>query len=89
VLANLEYIVPLPFEFRRAGFFDVGNVYGFGTKFDLTDLRYAIGGRYPLALAFGPIRSTTASTSTGGLKGRGDFGAVQFLGRLAVLRRSG
>ena len=29
VLGNAEYIVPLPFNFRVAAFFDVGNVYGF------------------------------------------------------------
>src|SRR5207247_8676725 len=35
VLGKAEYIIPLPFGPGPAGFFDVGNVYGFGTKFDL------------------------------------------------------
>jgi outer membrane protein insertion porin family len=56
VLGNVEYIVPLPFNVRAALFFDVGNVYGFGTKFDLTDLRTAVGGGLRWLSPFGPIR---------------------------------
>jgi outer membrane protein insertion porin family len=56
VLGNVEYIVPLPFNIRAAVFFDVGNVYGFKTKFDLTDLRTAIGGGLRWLSPFGPIR---------------------------------
>lgn len=56
VLGNVEYIVPLPFNIRAALFFDIGNVYGFGTKFDLTDLRMAIGGGLRWLSPFGPIR---------------------------------
>jgi outer membrane protein insertion porin family len=56
VLANIEYIVPLPFNIRAAAFFDVGNVYGYGTKFDLTDLRMAVGGGLRWLSPFGPIR---------------------------------
>ena len=56
VLGNVEYIVPLPFNVRAAVFFDVGNVYGFGTKFDLTDLRTAVGGGLRWLSPFGPIR---------------------------------
>jgi outer membrane protein insertion porin family len=56
VLGNIEYIIPLPFNVRAALFFDVGNVYGFGTKFDLTDLRMAIGGGLRWLSPFGPIR---------------------------------
>jgi outer membrane protein insertion porin family len=56
VLGNVEYIVPLPFNIRAALFFDVGNVYGFDTKFDLTDLRMAIGGGLRWLSPFGPIR---------------------------------
>ena len=44
VLGNVEYLIPLPFDVRLAAFFDIGNVYGFKTKFDLTDLRKAAGG---------------------------------------------
>jgi outer membrane protein insertion porin family len=56
VLGNVEYIVPLPFNVRAAVFFDVGNVYGFGTKFDLTDLRTAVGAGLRWLSPFGPIR---------------------------------
>jgi outer membrane protein insertion porin family len=56
VLGNVEYIVPLPFNIRAAVFFDVGNVYGFKTKFDLTDLRTAVGGGLRWLSPFGPIR---------------------------------
>jgi outer membrane protein insertion porin family len=56
VLANIEYLVPLPFNIRLAAFFDVGNVYGFNTKFDLTDLRMAVGGGLRWLSPFGPIR---------------------------------
>lgn len=56
VLGSLEYIVPLPFNFRLAGFLDAGNVYGFGTDFDPTDLREAIGLGVRWVSPFGPIR---------------------------------
>ena len=56
LLGNLEYIVPLPFNIRLAAFFDTGNVYGFGVKFDPTDLRYAAGGGVRWLSPFGPIR---------------------------------
>ena len=55
-LGNLEYIVPLPFDLRVAAFFDVGNVYGFKTKFDLTDLREAAGAGVRWVSPFGPVR---------------------------------
>jgi len=56
VLGSAEYIVPLPFGFRVAGFFDIGNVYGFGTRFDLTDTREATGLGVRWQSPFGPIR---------------------------------
>jgi outer membrane protein insertion porin family len=56
VLGNIEYLVPLPFNVRAALFFDVGNVYGFGTKFDLTDLRTGVGAGLRWLSPFGPIR---------------------------------
>jgi outer membrane protein insertion porin family len=37
-------------------FFDVGNVYGFKTKFDLTDLKTAVGAGLRWLSPFGPIR---------------------------------
>jgi len=56
VLGNVEYIIPLPFAFRIAGFVDIGNVYGFSTDFDPTDLRKAAGGGIRWQSPFGPIR---------------------------------
>jgi len=56
VLANIEYLIPLPFDIRLAAFVDIGNVYGFKTKFDLTDLHYAAGGGIRWVSPFGPIR---------------------------------
>ena len=56
LLGNVEYIVPLPLNIRLATFFDTGNVYGFGVKFDPTDLRYAAGAGVRWLSPFGPIR---------------------------------
>lgn len=56
VLLNLEYIIPVAFGIRLATFFDVGNVYGFTRKFDLTDTREAIGVGVRWQSPFGPIR---------------------------------
>ena len=56
VLGNVEYLIPLPFDIRLAAFFDIGNVYGFKTKFDLTDLRKAAGGGIRWVSPFGAIR---------------------------------
>ena len=56
VLGNIEYLIPLPFDIRLAAFFDIGNVYGFKTKFDLTELRKAAGGGLRWVSPFGAIR---------------------------------
>jgi outer membrane protein insertion porin family len=56
VLGNVEYIIPMPFNIRLAGFFDVGNVYGFNDRFDITDLKYGAGGGIRWNSPFGPIR---------------------------------
>jgi outer membrane protein insertion porin family len=56
LLGNVEYIVPLPYGLRIAGFFDIGNVYGFGEKFDPTNLRESAGGGVRWLSPFGPIR---------------------------------
>jgi outer membrane protein insertion porin family len=76
VLGNLEYIVPLPFNFRAAGFFDIGNVYGFNTKFDVTDTREAAGAGIRWQSPFGPIR-VDYGVNLDRRKGE-DFGAIQF-----------
>jgi outer membrane protein insertion porin family len=76
VLGNLEYIVPLPFNLRAAGFFDIGNVYGFSTSFDLTDLREAAGLGFRWISPFGPIRVDYGINLD---RRRGeDFGAFHF-----------
>ena len=76
VLGNVEYIVPLPFNFRLAGFVDVGNVYGFKTKFDITDTREAAGAGVRWQSPFGPIR-VDYGINLDRRKGE-DFGAIQF-----------
>jgi outer membrane protein insertion porin family len=76
LLGNVEYIVPLPFNIRVAGFFDTGNVYGFGVDFDPTDLRYAAGAGVRWLSPFGPIRidyGVNLDRRTGE-----DFGAFHF-----------
>jgi outer membrane protein insertion porin family len=76
VLGNVEYIVPLPFNFRAAGFFDIGNVYGFRTKFDIADTREAVGAGVRWQSPFGPIR-VDYGINLDRRKGE-DFGAIQF-----------
>ena len=76
VLGNAEYIIPLPFGLRLAGFFDVGNVYGFGTKFDLTDLKKGVGGGVRWQSPFGPIRVDYGINPD--RKAGEDFGAFNF-----------
>lgn len=76
VLGNIEYLIPLPFNFRLAAFFDIGNVYGFGTKFDITDTREAAGPGLRWQSPFGPIR-VDYGVNLDRKKGE-DFGTVQF-----------
>lgn len=76
ILANLEYIVPLPFGLRAAAFFDIGNVYGFGTKFDPTNTREAGGAGVRWLSPFGPIR-VDYGINLDRRKGE-DFGALHF-----------
>ena len=60
LLANVEYTVPLFYGVRAAAFYDVGNVWGpdigAGQKFDITDLKQAIGLGFRWVSPFGPIR---------------------------------
>jgi outer membrane protein insertion porin family len=76
VLGNLEYLIPLPFNFRLAAFFDIGNVYGFGTKFDITDTREAAGAGIRWQSPFGPIRVDYGVNLD--RKSGEDFGTLQF-----------
>jgi outer membrane protein insertion porin family len=80
VLGNVEYLIPLPNfgigAIRLATFFDVGNVYGFKTRFDLTDLRYSAGPGIRWNSPFGPIR-VDYGLNLGRRRGE-DFGAFQF-----------
>lgn len=76
VLGNAEYIIPLPFGIRIAGFYDVGNVYGFTTQFDPSDLRHAAGGGIRWMSPFGPLRLDYGVNL---IRREGeDFGAFQF-----------
>ena len=76
VLASAEYIVPLPFNLRLATFFDIGNVYGFKTKFDITDTREAAGAGVRWLSPFGPIRVDYGINLD--RKAGEDFGALHF-----------
>jgi outer membrane protein insertion porin family len=81
LLGNAEYIVPVPFlsvlgTVRVAAFFDIGNVYGFGTRFDPTDTREAAGAGVRWLSPFGPIR-VDYGINLDRRKGE-DFGALHF-----------
>lgn len=76
ILGNIEYLVPLPFNLRLAGFYDVGNVYGFSTKFDITDLKQGVGAGVRWLSPFGPIR-VDYGINPNPKRGE-DFGAFQF-----------
>lgn len=76
VFANAEYLIPLPLNIRLAGFFDIGNVYGFKTKFDITETREAAGGGIRWLSPFGPIR-VDYGINLDRKKGE-DFGALHF-----------
>jgi outer membrane protein insertion porin family len=56
LLGNLEYLIPLPFDVRAGFFFDIGNVYGFGVKFNPLNTREAAGVTFRWNSPFGPIR---------------------------------
>jgi outer membrane protein insertion porin family len=76
VLGNFEYIIPLPFGIRIATFFDVGNVYGFTTPFDITNLRTGVGAGLRWNSPFGPLRIEYGIKID--RKEGEDFGALQF-----------
>jgi outer membrane protein insertion porin family len=76
VLANAEYLIPLPFGLRLAGFFDVGNVWAKGVTPSLNDLRSDAGGGVRWLSPFGPLR-LDYGVKLDRRKGE-DFGAFQF-----------
>jgi outer membrane protein insertion porin family len=76
VLASAEYLVPLPLNLRLATFFDIGNVYGFKTKFDITETREAAGAGVRWLSPFGPIRVDYGINLD--RKAGEDFGALHF-----------
>ena len=76
LLGNMEYLIPLPFAFRLAAFFDIGQVYGFTTPFALSDLRKAAGGGIRWQSPFGPIRVDYGVNLD--RRAGEDFGAFQF-----------
>lgn len=56
VLANAEYLIPLPFGIRLAGFIDIGNVYTSSENINLSSLRSDVGAGVRWLSPFGPIR---------------------------------
>jgi outer membrane protein insertion porin family len=76
VLGNVEYLIPLPFGLRLAGFFDVGNVYAAGSAPDITDLRSDAGAGVRWLSPFGPIRVDYGIKLD--RRAGEDFGAFQF-----------
>ena len=81
-LGNIEYIIPLPYNFRIAGFFDVGNVYN-SEDFDITEQKYGVGGGIRWQSPFGPIRidygiNPNRKPINGAGSKKEDFGAIQF-----------
>jgi outer membrane protein insertion porin family len=76
VLGNIEYLIPLPFNLRLALFMDVGNVYGFSTKFDITNLKADVGAGIRWVSPFGPIRVDYGLKIT--RESGEDIGALQF-----------
>jgi outer membrane protein insertion porin family len=75
VLGNIEYMVPLPFGLRIAGFFDAGNVYAPGTNLD-DGIRSDVGGGVRWLSPFGPLR-LDYGVKLDRRKGE-DLGAFQF-----------
>ena len=76
LLGTVEYIIPLPFNIRVAAFFDAGNVWGYNTTFDPTDLKYAVGAGFRWLSPFGPIRVDYGLNLN--RKPGEDVGALQF-----------
>jgi outer membrane protein insertion porin family len=76
ILGNAEYLIPLPFGLRLAGFFDVGNVYASGTRIDSSSLRSDVGAGVRWLSPFGPIRLDYGIKLD--RKAHEDLGAFQF-----------
>jgi outer membrane protein insertion porin family len=76
VLGNVEYLIPLPFNLRLALFVDVGNVYGFSTPFNITNLKADVGAGIRWISPFGPIRVDYGLKIT--RQAGEDIGAIQF-----------
>ncbi len=56
VLFSTELLIPVITRIRIALFFDAGNVYGFGTSFDPTNIRYDAGIGLRFFSPLGPLR---------------------------------
>jgi outer membrane protein insertion porin family len=76
VLASIEYIIPLPFNFRLAAFFDAGNAFGYTTPFQFKEIRYGPGAGIRWLSPFGPIR-VDYGLNINRREGE-DFGVLQF-----------
>jgi outer membrane protein insertion porin family len=81
VLANVEYLIPLPFNLRLALFMDVGNVYGFGNlnsqNATFPEMKGDVGAGIRWISPFGPIR-VDYGIKVFGMKSGDDLGAIQF-----------
>ena len=75
-LGNVEYLIPLPFGLRIAGFFDAGNVWATGSSHNLSDIRSDVGAGVRWLSPFGPLR-LDYGVKLDRRKGE-DFGAFQF-----------
>ena len=76
LLGNIEYMVPLPFGLRIAGFFDAGNVYTSNADIMSTGVRSDVGGGVRWLSPFGPLR-VDYGVKLDRRKGE-DLGAFQF-----------
>ena len=66
VVGNFELILPLPFiadsrNFRVTTFFDIGNVFGPGQRFEVGDLRYSAGVSAVWLSPLGPLTFSVAA----------------------------
>ncbi len=66
LVGNFELILPVPFvadsrNFRLTSFFDIGNVYGPGERFEVGDLRYSVGVSAVWLSPLGPLTLSVAA----------------------------
>ena len=82
LLGQVELLVPVPFlpdtnRFRASAFFDFGNVYGPGEKFDVGEFRYSFGATATWVSPLGPLTVSLAAPI--GKKSGDDTEPFQFM----------